>query len=956
MSLPECKALATAATALPDSADNLTRLYQCGRALASEGERRLALPVYHATVEMASRRDDRPMLAQALVNLADVMCVLGDASGAEPLLWQSLAVSEKQDDKDGMANSYSGLGRLRNAQSRTQEAREFHLRSFQLWEQIDDALGMAIGMNNVGTIDREIGDYLSALDSLQKSLAALERLGDERRSTTVLDNIGLVYRHLGDYPTALLFTRRGLEIRERLNDRNGIAKSLDSLSVHYQAEGNYPAALQALQRSLALRIDVGNALGVAESLHNIALVYQALGNYAEAVDYLQRAIVANRVVNDDSLAAQIEMHLGELYLSRGDFNRALRALNESLTICQRGDLSLEAADTQSVLGRVYRLQGRTTMAGQFLNRALETYTTAGVRRGRAETLIELAEVDRQLGHLPRGRERALDAQQLAAAMELPEVEWRALTTLGRLEVAAHHPTEAGQAFDRAISIVEDLRSRMDVADEVRSQFFSERLAPYQERIDLDLRRGRVANAFEVAERSKARALLDVIGADRVPLTTAMSMDERTREVALRTSLTSLNVQIMTAVQSQNADQAHLTALKRTRDQQRLAYDDFQTALYAVHPELRIGRAAIAPIRSAEAGRLVADASAALLEFVSGPRRTSAFLITSSGIRAFELTVSTPQLEKDVDAWRRQLASRDLRASATAQKMFDEVLGPIREALGDKSVLTIVPDGVLWDLPFQALQPAPGLYLIERTAISYAPSLTVLRETMQVRPDAGLRGEVLAFGNPIAGPEVDRRRTSARMDGRLEPLPEAEVQARAVGTVYGPTSRVYVGAEAREDRWRAEAGGYRVLHLATHGVVDNASPLYSYVVLAPSAPASGDDGLVEAHEIMRMHLSADLVVLSACETARGRVAAGEGVIGLTWALFVAGSPATIVSQWKVESASSTQLMVAFHSKWKAGANGLSKARALQQATISLLRTPEYSHPFYWSPYVLVGDPR
>jgi CHAT domain-containing protein len=133
-------------------------------------------------------------------------------------------------------------------------------------------------------------------------------------------------------------------------------------------------------------------------------------------------------------------------------------------------------------------------------------------------------------------------------------------------------------------------------------------------------------------------------------------------------------------------------------------------------------------------------------------------------------------------------------------------------------------------------------------------------------------------------------------------------------------------------------------------------LYSYVALASSGPGGTDDGLVEAWEIMRLPLKANLVVLSACETARGRVSAGEGVIGLMWAVFVAGSPATLVSQWKVDSSSSTTLMVGFHKAWNGGRSGVSKARALQSASLELLRARDSAHPFHWAGYILAGDPR
>ena len=187
---------------------------------------------------------------------------------------------------------------------------------------------------------------------------------------------------------------------------------------------------------------------------------------------------------------------------------------------------------------------------------------------------------------------------------------------------------------------------------------------------------------------------------------------------------------------------------------------------------------------------------------------------------------------------------------------------------------------------------------------------------------------------------------------LGPLPQAEREVRTLAEVYGrERSRVYVGAEASEERLKKEAGGSRILHLATHGILNDASPMYSQLVLSHSQAGAREDGLLEAWEILNLDLNADLAVLSACETGRGRPGPGEGVIGLSWAFFVAGCPTTVVSQWKVESASTTELMLAFHRNLK---SGRPKAQALQAAALKLLRDPRYRHPFYWAGFVVVGD--
>jgi len=182
-----------------------------------------------------------------------------------------------------------------------------------------------------------------------------------------------------------------------------------------------------------------------------------------------------------------------------------------------------------------------------------------------------------------------------------------------------------------------------------------------------------------------------------------------------------------------------------------------------------------------------------------------------------------------------------------------------------------------------------------------------------------------------------------------PLPEAERQAEALRRLYGPDADVYVGRDANEARAKSEMGRHRILHFATHGLLDDLHPMYSQLVLA-RPEGGGEDGLLEAREILEMDLSASLAVLSACETARGRVAPGERMIGLAWAFFVAGCPTTVVSQWKVESESTTELMVAFHRELAAGR---AKDEALRRAAVRLLRGARTRHPFFWAGFVVTG---
>jgi CHAT domain-containing protein len=236
------------------------------------------------------------------------------------------------------------------------------------------------------------------------------------------------------------------------------------------------------------------------------------------------------------------------------------------------------------------------------------------------------------------------------------------------------------------------------------------------------------------------------------------------------------------------------------------------------------------------------------------------------------------------------------------------------------------------------------------AVSYGPSLTALADILR-RPRRADAPGVLAMGKGDFS--ALRAQPGLALPSELTPLPDAERQVRQVQALYGSRATAYLGDEASEARFKRDAPGRAVLHLATHGVLDERSPLYSHVVLTPGRGAGGDDGLLEAWEILRLRLDAEVVVLSACDTARGRIAPGEGVIGMTWAFFAAGARALVVSQWQVEATSTTRLMTAFHRGLAEGR--VSKADALRAASLELLRTPEHAHPFYWAGFVLVGKP-
>jgi CHAT domain-containing protein len=444
----------------------------------------------------------------------------------------------------------------------------------------------------------------------------------------------------------------------------------------------------------------------------------------------------------------------------------------------------------------------------------------------------------------------------------------------------------------------------------------------------------------------------------------MTDAERGREKEFVARLLQLNRDLHGELTSAEPKSNRVTDLQTKLGAARLEYEAFLTGLYVAHPQLRIERGEIVPIRTTELGPLLTRGGTdVFLEFVVTEEATHLFVLSRDGspagidLRVHTVAITRKALEDEVRRFRESLAGRELTYAPAARALYHKLLRPIEAQLRDAKQICIIPDGPLWELPFQALQPVAGRFLLDRHAIFYTPSITVLRETLarKVRANVGRSAQLLAFGNPVVPSDVVSSVQTLYRDASLGPLPHAETEVRRIASLYGPqVSRVYVRKDAREEVVKSESEMFKVLHFATHGILDDQSPLYSRLLLSRST-SSVEDGVLEAREIMQLDLNADMVVLSACETGRGRVSAGEGLIGISWAFFIAGCPTSVVSQWKVNSPSTAELMIEFHRGLRStNRKTVTRAQALRGAALKLRGNPEYRHPFYWAAFVLVGD--
>lgn len=879
----------------------------------------------------------------------------------------ALRIAERLGDRTGLGLALYEVGSIYVRQNRAPEALDCLQKALAIFDEVDNKTERARTLHAIAVTYGNQRRYDLGLEYHTRSLALSEEVGDRNLTAQILNALGLDHTSLGHYELGLEFYQKSRALCEELNDKVTLNLALNNIATHYISQGRYAEALDYLQKSLKMLEELGSAgdrRSMAYKLQNIGLVYRHQGRLDQALAYSSRSLAILEEIDDKFGMANLRNNIGVIYKSQGRYDEALQWFEKSL----QGYESLQAtpgiARCLNNIGDVYRLQEHFDRALEPLQKSLRIREQNRDQGGIALTLNNLGRLYQDQGKYPEMLDVARRAASIAAEINGREELWDAQERIGRALFAMGQPAESEKYFLAAISTVEVLRNEVAGAEQQQQSFFENKLSPWLGLIDSLVAQQKNAEALTIAERSKARVLLDALQAGRSSLRHSLSQVEREAEEERRLRLVSLNSQLSTELRREKPDPARVNEIKASVDKARLEYEDFETTLYATHPELKVHRGEAPIVKVEEMGALLPNAETALLEYVVGENQTYLFVVARASqssepeVRLYNLPIKREELTRQTEELRGQLAKRDLGFRPSAIKLYELLLKPADAQLRGKTNLVIAPDNVLWDLPFQALVTSANRFVIEDAAVSYAPSLTVLRETMKRHRnlEPGAPATLLALGNPQVGQETRRVALTLR-DENLDPLPEAEQEVKALKRLYGVSrSTVYIGAEAREDRVKTEAGRARILHFATHGMLNNSAPMYSHLALAEGN--AKEDGLLEAWELMQMDLHADLAVLSACETARGRIGAGEGIIGLSWAMFIAGVPSIVVSQWKVESAGTRDLMVNFHrsllspvEKTKAG-----KTEALRQASLKLMKNPETSHPFYWAGFVLVGDGR
>jgi CHAT domain-containing protein/Tfp pilus assembly protein PilF len=866
----------------------------------------------------------------------------------------SLKIAEQINNKELVANVLNGIGILRESKSNYTQALDYYQKSLKIREEIGNKEGVAGALNNIAIIYYNQGNYVQALECFTKNLKIFDEIGDKYGVALSLSNIGNVHHSQGNFRQASEYFIKSLKIFDEIGYKFGAAASLIHIGTTHAKQGNFTQALDYFIKSLQIREAIGDKEGISMVLNNIGLIYYEQGDYIQALNYLFESLkIKEKTADKHSIAISLD-NIGLAYKEQGDYALALKFHFEGLKIRETLGAKQGVASSLQHLGNIYKNQGDYPQALEYYLKSLKIREEIGDKNGIAVSLISLGLIHYEQRDFHKSLDCSLKAVSISIETDYFNSLWQALSTQGKSYLALNQLDSAQQVLLKSIATVEKLRSLSIGSEQIQQSFFQNKIDPYYAMVSLLIKKNDIPQALSYAERAKGRVILDLLHTGRANLNKSMTAEEVDKDQKLSSAIYSLNAQLSRTSQKDNPDKALIDELKTKLEKARLEYEAFQTSIYVAHPELKIERGEINPLTINDAVSML-DSNSAMLEYVVADDVIYLFVLTKSknnkpNLQVYTINIKSKDLDKKITDFHQIVGSRNLAVRRPAQDLYSLLLKPAMKQLQGIDRLCIVPDGSLWNLPFQALDDG-NKWMTDHFSIYYAPSLSVLSEIQKRKNVVNRdRTELLALGNPkLQGTTVEKVRSWYR-SGALEALPHAEEEVKTLGTLYGKDkSKVLVGDAAKEEIVKGEADRYRVVHFATHGILDDKSPLYSRLMLA-SEDGTKEDGMLEAWEIMKMDLQADMAVLAACETARGKIGAGEGMIGMSWALFVAGVPTTVVSQWKVDSEATSKLMVEFHKNLLAKK---SKADALREAALKIKKS-EYDHPYYWAGFVIIGN--
>ncbi len=812
--------------------------------------------------------------------------------------------------------------------------------------------------------------YEDALLAHSRALVLARELEQPSLTAVLFNRLGQALEARGDIQEAVIAYESGLKaLAEESLDLEHLLVEMGAVGKGFQVHDITVPDLYRATVADDLDTAVKSSTLAVQLLINSGNAYLRQPQEDVALDRYRKALQRPEIEEAPVLRAYALANSGEILRRRGDVEEAEVRLSEAIRLLDQHGDPLEKRRALALLAGIARDRGQLDDAERAYQEALTLYAQADDPRGQGRTYAGLGRLYLEQGRFAEAEAAYQRALELVKHVRDPDTLWHAHWGLGRCQREAGRLDEAAASLQRSLNLItarqEELRTdegKVTFLDSVQD-VFEQLIAVHLERAQTDAQA--YAQALGVAEDARGRALRDLMG--------GRGRRKLSREGSVRPSRLRSFEEVRDSAAQMAPGVPVSPPLEAFRPIAQMApgiESGFpgQDTREQLAGAVQVGPGALpadGELSGAPESPVPKPPLLARLVFHVLADRTAVFAVAPHGaVRGHVADLGRDALSKRVAELRRALgvddAPRGLRlarhmvlaaqpAAPTDPKpllreLYAELVAPVAKALPtDGTPVVIEPHGPLWLLPFGALLADDGTWLGDQWPLLYSPSERVLDE-IRKEPDYGGPADLKALivGNPLmpAVPPQDG------LEITLQPLPGAEEEAHAIAGFFPERHTLLLGADADRATVEKLAPRHGVLHLATHGVAYADDPLASFVALAEPEQGSG---LWTAREALSVSLPADLVVLSACQTGLGRIS-GDGMIGLSRAFLVAGARAVLVSQWSVSDAATAALMTAFYRGYIQWDN---KALALQRAMQALRDRPEYAHPRFWAPFVVVG---
>ncbi|OGW30914.1 MAG: hypothetical protein A2X54_03985 [Nitrospirae bacterium GWF2_44_13] len=995
------KSLSKCAGDIECAASNLNGIGAVYEALDNDKK---ALKYYEEALAAARKINNRDLIATNLFNVGAVYSrTFHQYEKALVLFEESLTIFRELKSKESLAVVLFNAGKAAQVLGRYEKALSYFDQSLKMNREINNLGGVAGNLNLIASAYADLGQLDKPLAYYEEALRINRQLAVPKEIAITLMNIGNLYCDLVQHDKAFSYYEEALDIQKKNDLKNEMAATLNNIGTLYKGLNQYDKALSYYEASLKANRELDRSPDIATNLNNMGDAYASLGKSDKALSAYQESLSLEKQVNRPVKMAIVLNNMGMEQFRLGQYEKALNYLREALKIEKKLNNPHNIAARLNNIGAVYLRQKKYREAEEvFLERRdIEKRITKTrlIHAGLIEVYIATKRYDEALALLKELPPSWRDNRN--RRMEYHTQYGLALKGKGLFR-------ESAQELLKAVSIVEEIRRSVGE----KSEFFAgggfiSRLTPHRELMavlsEMALRgemsddsfkpygRDLASSAFYFSEFIKARALLETMaGSARKYDEPEILSEIKNREADILKELSSIEDGWEAAYSKGEA------VFKRLSQRKEELNRELNSLISSIRKNFPV-YAAINYPRPMPAEDMPLKDNEVLIEFGISNDAVVVFVVRKSGVnKIHKINISGEELTGKVKKFIEPLNSGRHSEFSTklAKELYDILLSAALKNVKDIERLIIVPDGILGLLPFESLVVKEGknykdtLFVTDKWTMSYSQSATTLALTRLFKPSMAKK-LFFALGNPVY--DKSDPRYAAYKQGKTQtiagqnlkqyayrgvtvvpkegtagdtvtwedvvypPLPETEDEIREIARLFGVKPElpdVLLGVLATETNLRNVAlKDYRYLHFATHadlpGKVQGIKE--PFIILGQVENRGNDDGFLTLSEVLELKLDADMVVLSACSTGKGKMMEGEGVANFARAFQHAGTRSVVVSLWEVASDAAVEYMKSFYSHIK---SGKSKAEALQLARKEI--KAKYPNPFYWAVFILYGE--